>query len=93
MRDPHARLRVRRHSRLTRVEIDADRLANRFAQPEEAPGAINVLVPVQFEAELPEVQALGMSDRFPSVRDQHFVPMIAQRIVLGLGRPARCCLI
>jgi len=26
-------------------------------------------------------QALGMSDRFPSVRDQHLVPMIGQRIV------------
>ena len=66
---------------MTGVEIDADRLANRVAQPEEAPGAINVLVPVQFEAEPPDVQALGMSDRFPSVWDQHYVPMIAQRIV------------
>jgi hypothetical protein len=43
---------------------------------------------VQFEAELVDAQALSISTKFLPIRDQHFVPLIAQDR-LGLGRPAR----
>src|SRR6266446_6317381 len=70
------------------VEIDADRLADRVAQSEEGADTVDILVAVQFEAELPYAEASGISDKVPPIRDQHLFPLVAQDL-LCLGRPAR----
>src|ERR1700730_1592339 len=70
------------------VEIDADRLADRVAQSEEGADTVDILVAVQFEAELLYADASGISDKVPPIRDQHLFPLVAQDL-LCLGRPAR----
>src|ERR1700730_761270 len=70
------------------VEIDADRLADRVAQSEEGAYTVDILVAVQFEAELPYAEASEISDKVPPIRDQHLFPLVAQDL-LCLGRPAR----
>src|ERR1700736_1901056 len=70
------------------VEIDANRLADRVAQSEEGADTVDILVAVQFEAELPYAEASGISDKVPPIRDQHLFPLVAQDL-LCLGRPAR----
>src|ERR1700730_14717110 len=59
------------------VEIDADRLADRVAQSEEGAYAVDILVAVQFEAELPDAEAAGISDKL------HFVARINIRAHSG----------
>ena len=54
---------------MTGVEIDTDGVADRVAQPEEGADAVDVLVPMQFEAELPDADALGISDKLLPIRD------------------------
>src|SRR3984893_8106533 len=70
------------------VEIDVDRLADRVAQSEEGADTVDILVAVQFEAELPYAEASGISGKVPPIRDQHLFPLVAQDL-LCLGRPAR----
>src|SRR6266478_6235274 len=91
MADPNAAIatRDRRPSTVNGwVEIDADRLADRVAQSEEGADTVDILVAVQFEAELPYAEASGISDKVPPIRDQHLFPLVAQDL-LCLGRPAR----
>src|SRR6266478_6841600 len=90
MADPNAAIatRDRRPSTVNGwVEIDADRLADRVAQSEEGADTVDILVAVQFEAELPYAEASGISDKVPPIRDQHLFPLVAQDL-LCLGRPA-----
>jgi len=54
---------------MTGVEIDTDGVADRVAQPEEDADAVDVLVPMQFEAELPDADALGISDKLLPIPD------------------------
>ena len=72
MEDPVRRSRrgVGAHPyQMTGVEIDTDGVADRVAQPEEDADAVDVLVPMQFEAELPDADALGISDKLLPIRD------------------------
>src|SRR6266566_3683062 len=69
------------------VEIDADGVADRIAQPKEGFDIVDVLMAVQFEAELPDAEAVRIDDELAPEGEEHLLPLIAQDC-LRLGRPA-----
>src|SRR5260370_2956290 len=71
---------------VARVEIDADRVADRLAQEAEGADAEDVLVTVQFETKLGDAASPRIEDEVVPVGDQHIFPLIAQ-YRLRLGRP------
>ena len=73
---------------MARIEVRADRRTDRLAQPEQRLHVVDVLLAVQFQAQLAPRRPLRLRHQALPIGDQHLVPLPGQH-ARGLRRPGR----